>query len=286
VTDIVVVPVWQRAGFTEACLVRLSMAMDDDVRVIVAVDCGYSEGSMQAARRFAYAFEDQTVIAVRDVDYPTGSYNVFTGMREALEKAAEGDLIHVLEEDILVGRDYFAYHRQARRLVPDAYSISACENIFLPDHVRLPSWHDSVYLSGAFQVWGSSYTPQRVEGILTRLRPNYFPEMHAAMVEEFGEENALRTGPLYDGVMANDIAQSGSYMAFPYAPRAYHAGFEGVSYGGSGLPSLTGTPRQQARAILGMSEAELTARSTLPGARFRTVDLDGRREGITKIVPY
>lgn len=279
--DHVIVPLWRRAGFAAACLRRLARAMDGGVRVALSVDCGHDEETLAVAKGFEYDHPGRVRLAIRDVDYPSGSYNVFTAMREALDWVGPDDLVHVLEEDILIGTGYFGFHRDTHKLAPQAYSVSACENIFLADEVRAPDRPDSVYLSGAFQVWGSSYRPQRIEKILKRLRPGYFADMGKAMAEEFGEANMLRTGALYDGVMANDLAQTGQHVAFPFNPRAYHAGFEGLSYGDM---ALTGPAEEQADAILAMSGEELKARCTLPGARFRPVDLDrdpGRVKRVT-----
>lgn len=280
--DLVIVPLWRRAGFAQACLRRLSLAMDGGVRVMVSVDCGHDEDTLTVAKSFVHEHPGRAVLTIREIDYPSGSYNVFSALTEALEWTGPDDLIHILEEDIPVGADYFTYHRRAHALAPGAYAVSGCENIFLPDDWVLPQQADAVYLSGAFQVWGSSYRPQRVERILRRLRPTYFSAMWDAMVEEFGEENTRRTGPLYDGVMANDMAQSRQHMVFPFAPRAYHAGFEGLSYGDM---TLTGTPEEQADAILGMSGEELKARCTLQGARFRPIDLDRKRGPVVRVLP-
>lgn len=279
--DLVIVPLWRRAGFAEACLRRLARAMDGGVRIMVSVDCGHDEDTLTVAKRFAHEHPGRAVLTVREIDYPSGSYNVFSAMTEALEWTGPDDLIHVLEEDILVGADYFTYHRTAHTLAPTAYSVSGCENIFLPDDWKLPQRADAVYLSGAFQVWGSSYRPSRVEKILRRLRPTYFPAMWDATVEEFGEENTRRTGPLYDGIMANDMAQQGLHVAFPFAPRAYHAGFEGLSYGDM---ALTGTAEEQADQILTMNGEELAARCTLPGARFRPIDLDRKWGPVSRVL--
>lgn len=278
--DFVIVPLWRRAGFAAACLRRLDRAMDGGVRVMISVDCGHDEETLTVAKEFEHSRPGRVQLTVRDVDYPTGSYNVFTAMREALDWVGPDDLVHVLEEDILIGQGYFPFHRDTHRLAPEAYSVSACENIFLPDEVRVPDRPDAVYLAGAFQVWGSSYRPERVEKILRRLRPGYFEDMGKAVAEEFGEANMLRTGALYDGVMANDLAQQGLHVAFPFNPRAYHAGFEGLSYGDM---ALTGPAQEQADQILAMSGDELKARCTLPGARFRPVDL-GRNPGRVKRV--
>lgn len=281
--DLVIVPLWRRAGFAEACLRRLAVAMDGGVRVMVSVDCGYDEETLSVAKRFVHDRPGRARLTVREIDYPTGSYNVFTAMREALDWVGPDDLVHVLEEDILIGRGYFGFHRSAHRITPGAYSVSACENIFLPDHVQAPHRPDAVYLSGAFQVWGSSYRPQRVESILARLRPGYFDDMGRAVAEEFGEANMLRTGALYDGVMANDLARQGLHVTFPFTPRAYHAGFEGLSYGDM---ALTGPAEEQAEAILKMSGEELKARCTLPGARFRPVDLELEHGPVNSVLAF
>lgn len=283
--DLVVVALWQRAGFTEACLTRLAKAMDDQVRVRLCLDFGFSADVRKAADAFVKKFPGRAEVFVREEDYPTGSFNVLTGMAEALHVSDPGDLIHVLEEDILIGKDFFDFHRRAHALVPDAYGVSGCVNSFLTRETNPKPVQDAVYESGAFQVWGSSYRPERVRQILTRLRTDYFENMHEACVGEFGEENALRTGPLYDGVMAMNLAESGKSMVFPYAARAYHAGFEGLSFKGQG-PALTGTPKQQAKRILAMGEDELSGRSTYPNAWFPTVALDAERAPVVRVLDF
>lgn len=281
--DFVIVPLWRRAGFAEACLRRLARTMDGGVRVMVSVDCGHDEETLTVAKKFVHEQPGRAQLVVRDIDYPSGSYNVFTAMRESLDWVGPDDLVHVLEEDIMIGSGYFGFHRDAHKLTPGAYSVSACENIFLPDDVRVPNRPDALYLSGAFQVWGSSYRPGRIEKILKRLRPGYFEDMGKAMTEEFGEANMLRTGALYDGVMANDLAQQGLHVAFPFTPRAYHAGFEGLSYGDM---ALTGPAEEQAEAILKMSGEELKARCTLPGARFRPIDLERNPGPLRRVMAF
>lgn len=282
--DIVVVPLWQRAGFTEACLTRLAKAMDDQVKVRFCLDFGFSKDVEKAARQFASKFPG-TEITAREVDYPTGTFNVLSGMAEALKVSSADDRIHVLEEDILIGTDFFDFHRRAHKLAPDAYSVSGCTNSFLTRETNPRPVQDAVYLSGAFQVWGSSYRPEQVEQILSRVRPDYFEDMHGACVAEFGEASALRTGPLYDGVMAMNLAELGKHVVFPYAARAYHAGFEGLSFKGQG-PAVTGTPKQQAKQILAMNEEELSGRSTYPNAWFPIVDLDAERAPVTRVVDF
>lgn len=281
--DYVIVPLWRRAGFAAACLRKLADVMDGGVRVLISVDCGHNEETLAVAKGFEYDYPGRVQLTVREIDYMSGSYNVFTAMREALGWVGPDDLVHVLEEDILIGAGYFDFHRSAHRLAPGAYSVSACENIFLPDDVRVPDRPDAVYLSGAFQVWGSSYRPDRVTKILARLRPGYFDDMGKAVAEEFGEANMLRTGALYDGVMANDLARQGLHVAFPFTPRAYHAGFEGLSYGDM---ALTGPAEEQADAILGMSGDELKARCTLPGARFRPIDLSRNPGPVRQVTAF
>lgn len=283
-TDIVVVPLWTRAGFTEACLTRLAKAMDGHVTVHLCLDHGHSADVEKVARKFAEKHPG-TRVTVRDEDYPTGSYNVLSGMREALEEAGPDDLVHVLEEDILIGADFFDFHRRAHALVPDAYSVSACTNSFLTRETNPEPVEDAVYLSGAFQVWGSSYRPEQVEQILSRVRPEYFADMYQACIDEFGQASTDRTGPLYDGVMAMNLAELRGHVVFPYAARAYHAGFDGISFKGQG-PELTGTAKQQARQILAMGEEELSSRSTYPNAWFPVVDLDARRSPVARVVPF
>ena len=88
--DIVVVPLWQRAGFTEACLTRLAKAMDDQVKVRFCLDFGFSKDVEKAARQFASKFPGTEIIA-REVDYPTGTFNVLSGMAEALNVSSTDD---------------------------------------------------------------------------------------------------------------------------------------------------------------------------------------------------
>lgn len=258
----VLVPAWNRPDLLLACLERLALAVTDDVQVVVSLDRGFREECAEVVRMFSGTFP---VLYLREMErhpYPGNSYNVLSGLLEC--QRTEADLIHVVEDDVLVARGYFAFHEAMHRAAPDAFAVSACRN-------QNGSGAGAAYRHPSYQSLGVSLRSETVATLGRHAVPDYFRDMVGYCRWAF-PDSAIPPGHAEQDGLINRIREArGGRTVYAARPRAYHAGFYG--YNRAGTPLTEGTIAERARRILEMSSEELNRRAG-PLKDHEVVDLD------------
>lgn len=258
--ELVLVPLWRRPGFAEAALRCLALAADDNVYVRLLLDEGYDHAMREVIRRFGKIHGRTFDVVVNDKRRMRGnSENIL----KALEQAATGawDLVHIVEEDVLVSTGYFAYHRQAHALAPNAFAVSACRN---HNGRTMIKQADTVWRHPSYQSLGVSLRPEVVRSVVPHVTAAYFRDPVAYCAKTFPHSKIPAPHAEQDGLLNRLRERAGMYTVYPCLPRAYHAGFTG--YNRSGIGELVGTPEQQADTLLTMSSADL---NMMASHRFR-----------------
>jgi hypothetical protein len=137
--------------FLWACLQRLQKVDRPDLRYLVALDRGHSYDVAGVANQFRKRLgASRVTVSPRRHSYKGNSHNVLESYRDAvLKRGVEPALVHLVEEDILVGAGYFDFHDQAHALHPDAFAVSACRNQQYPIGTEPPQDPTTVYRRGA-----------------------------------------------------------------------------------------------------------------------------------------
>lgn len=281
--EIVIVPLHKRPAFALACLTRLYQAAAEDksLRFYLTIDAAPSAAVVNLAERFAkQTGHHRTEIVKRLRTYRGNSYNLLSAYSETVNSGA--DLIHLVEEDVLVGKDYFDYHRQVREVVPDAFSVCACRNQLWPLDQGPPPEEDAVYLQRAYQSIGVSFTPEKLRLVVEHAVGSFYTNPLAYIRRHFPASSLKDAYREQDGLIFRIVEKRQEFTAYPCVPRAYHCGFTG--YNRSGL-TLSGSYEDQARRIMQMNGDELNqhARSYRD---YETVDLDGDRKPIARTVKW
>lgn len=278
--DLVAVLAHRRPDFLHATLTRLGMADRDYLRYRIYIDRGYDHAVLEVAGQFADALGDRCEVILRpDHNHWGSSYNTF----EAYREAAEGDweLLHLIEEDILISEDYFDYHRQAHALAPDAFSVTGCRDRLGPPAPETSD--DAIYLREAYQVSGASYRRTMLPSILKYITPAYYSNPAEHIAATFPNAS-LPPGQWteQDGFLMRVREELGLWCVYPCAPRSYHAGFSGYNRSGQ---ALSGTIEENAHRILTMSTEEM---NSLSGGfnDLEAVDLDRVKPGISRITTW
>jgi hypothetical protein len=287
--ETVIVPAHQRGDFLRACLTRLLAADNDRLKYLISMDRGYSSEVSQVATWFLRKVGTRrATVAVRQHRYRGNSYNVLTSYREALvgvmrlRHFAEPELVHLVEEDILVGRDYFDFHRRAHELVPDAFSVSACRNQYYPVGTGPEPDDTAVYRHGSYQSIGVSFRPGPLRRGLAHAVPSFFRDQVGYCAANFPHTKINRSHAEQDGLLHRVLEQEGASTVYAAVPRAYHVGFVGYHRNGE---RPQGSLEERAEAILAMSAEELNRRAhSYPD--HTTVPLDGHREPVSKIITW
>lgn len=278
--EIVIIPAWRRPDFLKAALTRLLVADDGIPEYWICLDRGYAATLLPVVKWFKRRLGGRARIGARVHNYRGNSYNVLTSYRDALAEGA--DLVHLVEEDVLVGADYFDFHRRAHLLAPDTFSVSACRNQqFVMGH-EPPTDDGAVWRHPAYQSLGVSFKAERLKAILPHLQRPYFSKPVAYCRKTFPHTAINPNNAEQDGLLHRLSENAGLSSAYPAVPRAYHAGFTGYHRKGT-LPP--GGVDARAERILTMSAEEMNSRAgSYPD--HATIPLDGQREPVSRLIVW
>jgi hypothetical protein len=280
-TELVIVTAWKRPDFLSACLQRLLAADDGRQRYSISFDRGFARECAPVATAFTRRLGTRAQIRRRvQHRYRGNSYNVLMSYREAL--AAGPDLVHLVEDDIFVGADYFEFHRRAHQLAPDAFSVSACRNQQFPPEHNPPDEEDAVYRHVSYQSIGVSFRPEPLRQVVEHARHDYFARPVAYCRQHWPHSAINPNNAEQDGLIHRMIEASGRPTLYPFSPRAYHAGFVGYHRKGA---VLAGTIAQRAATLLQMSTADLNAAAHSYPDHI-AVDLDAHRKPVDRVAVW
>lgn len=276
-TELVIVTGWKRPDFLSACLQRLLLADDGRQQYWICLDRAHSRECVTVAEGFTRKLTGRALIRRRLHQYRGNSYNVLQSYREAV--GAHPELIHLVEDDIFVGADYFEFHRRAHDLVPDAFAVSACRNQQFPTEWDPPDEEDAVYTHVSYQSLGVSFRPEALSHVVRHAQHAYFARPVAYCARHWPHTAINPNNAEQDGLIHRIIEASGRPTVYPFSPRAYHAGFVGYHRKGAQMP---GTVEQRAARLLQMSTAELNAAAhSYPD--HVAVDLDAPRKPVDRL---
>lgn len=247
-----------------ACLTRLAKAATDDVKVIVSLDRKGTVECRQVAQSFSGSFADIYLRVMNHHQFHGNSYNVLSGLKDAL--SVGGDLIHVVEDDIMVSLGYFQFHEAMHGATPDAFAVSACRNQNLTGPVP-----GAAYTHPSYQSLGVSMRPGTVGPVLEHAKPLYYGDM-VGYCRRFFPESAIPPGHAEQDGLFNRIREAARLKTvYAEQPRAFHAGFYGYNRSGTKLSS--GSIEYRSARILSMTTEEMNAMAGLM-KDHEVIDLD------------
>ena len=282
-SEIVLVPAWRRPEFLWAALTRIWSARDrSDILVRVCIDRNFYPDVEWAANRFnERVAEGQIDVVHRGSHRHHGnSYNVLESYKEAV---LEGhDLVHLVEEDILIGYDYFDFHRRAHDVVPDAFCVSACRNQQFDVRHNPPQHEDAVYEHNSYQSIGVSFRSDFLASILADVGNEYYSNMVAYCQAKFPMSRIIAGHAEQDGLLHRKQEALGRATVYGAVPRAYHAGFVGYHRKGN---MMAGSIEERAKAILLMSAEEMNTRA-ISYKDHTPIDLDKERSSVSRTLVW
>lgn len=272
--EIVIIPAWRRPDFLTACLSRLDLSDDGQRQYLISLDRNHTQTVVEAAGSFQDVIGDKRVrIVSRDHDYgDSNSYNTLMAYGDAVNWGA--DLIHLVEDDVFTGIDYFTAHHEAHALVPDAWGVGGCN--FFPG-----TDPTALNMNLLYHSLGVSFRPRILEQyILPHAVHEYFSDRSGYCRKRFGFDGRWDQ----DGLIENLRRQQKMKFAVMDVPRAYHAGYTGYSRVGTHFLKPEETCRnhivEAAAKLLRMDTAELNERA-LFDKDYKTADLDRTRPPIS-----
>ncbi len=247
--DVVLVPCWRRPEMLWHCLDNLCRAEGiEQLHVVFRADSGHDPDNLTVIRSFAARLASFEIQSAPVCPYRRTrlSANILLGYLHAV--AAARRFVFLVEEDIMVARDFFRWHQGVHARRTDLFCSIGVHN-----HNRRtapPADPTGYYLSHAdYCSWGVCFDravllqwlPQHVATAYFS-HPKRYLRRHfvcsrvaLAYVEQAGLIRRLQEG-------------SAQPIAYPAVPRAFHAGF----YGRNRAGSLGGSLRERVRQLQGL----------------------------------
>jgi hypothetical protein len=227
--DVVVLPCWRRPEFLWHCLDNLTRADGiRDVHVLFRPDTGFSTENLEVIELFAERLSSFEINLPQPCPFrrTRQSANLLLGYLRAAAEAKQ--YVFLVEEDVMVGRDFFRWHRAAHAAGPLFCSI-AVKN---PNRtLRLPDEAEGYYLSsGDYCSHAVCFDKQVVRSMIApHVNMAYFRRPKKYLRRHF-PASAIGLGFVEQDGLLRRIQEPSTYsIAYPCVPRAFDAGFYGYN---------------------------------------------------------
>jgi len=226
--DIVLVPCWRRPEMLWHCIDNLCQADGiESMHVVFRPDSGYDPDTLSVIHGFAARLPSYEIQPVPRCPYRRTklSANILLGYLQAAARAHR--YVYMIEEDIMIGRDFFRWHAKVQSHHNGVFCSIAVRNH--NRRVVTPHDPDGYYLSsGDYCSWGVCFDRFVIGSLIAPhvnlaylSRPKRYLRRHfrGSRVDlAFVEQASLLR-------RVQEIC--GRPIAYPAVPRAYHAGFYG-----------------------------------------------------------
>jgi hypothetical protein len=233
--DVVLIPCWRRPEFLWHCLENLTRAEGiEQLHVIFRPDHGHDPAIHQVIAEFAARFASCEVDVPPRCPYKRSkqSSNVLTGYLLAASKAR--GYVFMIEEDIIVARDFFRWHYAVQALEPQLF----CSLSTLNTNRVVPSNEDpQVYYRTTLDYCSLGVCFARAiirQDVAPHVRRAYFEDPKGYCASNFPSSQIGAGYAEQDGLIRRiqEARGESAAIAYPYRPRAFHAGFIGYHRAG------------------------------------------------------
>jgi hypothetical protein len=237
--DLVLIPCWRRPEFLWHCLDNLTRADGlAGMEILFRLDSGYSPESLEVIRSYS------NQLPHFEIDHPPScpyrrtkqSANVLLGFLRAAKRARR--FVHLIEEDIMVARDYFRWHHAVHDAAGSLFCSIAVRN---PNRtVTGSSEVEGYYLSGAdYCSHGVCFDKTIIKELIApHVNMRYMSRPKSYLRRQF-PSSVVGLGFVEQDGLIRRIQERGPLpIAYPCVPRAFDAGFYGYNRPGGVTGSL------------------------------------------------
>lgn len=226
--DVVLIPAYRRAELLHHTLQHIQHAeRAEQVHYIFRFDHGYSAELHEVVRGFPLSHE---IAVTARSSYGIGkqSFSLLSGYKYAAGKS--GGKVFMIEEDVFIASDFFAWHYAVHNEHPDLFCSIAVAN---PNRVVPTGAHDEYYLTtDDYCSLGVCFDRDVLMGHVERhAQPGYYVQPSTYSRRHFPQAPFDPTHCEQDGLIRRIQWQQGMKMpiAYPCAAKAYHAGYYGAN---------------------------------------------------------
>ena len=248
--DVLVLPCWRRPEFLWHCLDNLTRAEGfAAVHVLFRPDTGYLPDNIDVIHAFADRLPSFQVSLPPPCPYrrTKQSANLLLGYLAAAATASQ--YVFLVEEDTMVARDFFRWHRAVQAAAGPLFCSIATRN---PNRaVTPPDDPEGYYISsGDFAANGVCFEKSVVQQLIApHVNMAYFRRPKAYLRRHFPASTVGLGFVEQDGLLRRIQERSGIPIAYPCMPRGFDAGFYGYNRPGGVPGALADRVRQLASTI-------------------------------------
>jgi hypothetical protein len=206
-------PTMHRPEMLALSLEKLSRADNcpDDIRIFVDHTTDERLAEVDFVRD--NYFPEATIFhAQPHQEVPSGMWNILHSLRQGYVSAA--DRIFLIEEDILVGKDFFNWHNRAQK--SGAYLATCGRRMkYLPDYNQYTNP-------------GSCFSRDMLAQVVEHINPDLFADRRKYMDQSFGTMNEI--SDLDDGLIRRIAKFNGLKVLYPEIPQCAHIGFRAYNH--------------------------------------------------------
>lgn len=228
-TDTLLIPCFSRPEFLWHCLDNLVKTGDlHTVHVIIKPDYGHAHGILDVVREYADRMPSYEVLKTPAPLHKTSkqSKNLLDGYQYAAQKSDQ--LVFMVEEDVMVSRDFFRYHRSLHDQQPGLFASLSTRN-----HNRTVTVETdpaAYYLStGDYCSLGVCMRKEVIDLIAPHNNHLYHRDPVKYCLHNWPNSTIGRAYSEQDGLIRRIQTESGMPTAYPHVPRAFHAGYYGYN---------------------------------------------------------
>jgi hypothetical protein len=248
--DIVVLPCWRRPEFLWHCLDNLTRTDGfDQLHLLFRPDTGFSQENIEVIHSFADRLPSFQISLPDPCPFrrTKQSANLLLGYLRAAAEALR--YVFLVEEDTMVARDFFRWHRAVHAAADPLYCSIASRN---PNRVvTVPDDPQGYYLtSGDFCSGGVCFDKHRLQTLVApHVNMAYFRRPKKYLRRQF-PGSAVGLGFVeQDGLLRRIQERAGMRIAYPCVARCYNAGFYGYNRPGGLAGSVDDRVRRLATTI-------------------------------------
>ena len=224
---VVIIVAYNRPQFLQLCLERIQLSEGaENNQYIFALDYGYDPAIRSVINSFPF---NHMIIETPNKGYTIGkqSFNVLNSWLVATQY---GELCCMIEDDVMIGTDFFKWHETVHKLNPDLFAAVGTKN----HNTRVTVNNDlNAYYVTRNMDYQSLGVSIRSDVINQYIKPHfnksYFIDPVNYCTRVFPPSEIGSAFAEQDGLIRR--IKSGLPVAFPCVPRAFHSGFYGKNRG-------------------------------------------------------
>lgn len=224
----VLIPCFSRPEMLHWCCEQIKKADGaKDFHYVFKMDYGYQSDLHTIIDRFPFSCERIKTIRHKWQDTKQ-SFNVLDGYEFCAKRTDE--FVFMIEEDIMISNDFFTWHEAVHNSVHNLFCSIAVNN---PNRlvIRLqPELNEFYTTTNDYCSLGVCYRKEvLLQQVMPFCMPAYFSRCVQFVLEHFPDSSLHSSFSEQDGLIRRIQERLGPRMpiAYPYIPRAYHAGFYG-----------------------------------------------------------